>query len=105
MTHRLVLLAATLAVLAACGAPAGEAVPPKLQGNGEGPDVNPHPPAFGAQLQGGGEGPVLKPGSPGCKYLVKGICYEVPAGACKAAGCALDRCTLPAATPGEVTCK
>lgn len=103
MLRSFVLSALLLGSLVACGA--GEPIPPQLQGAGQGPDAKPTASAFGAQVQGAGQGPDVKPGTPACKYTWKGACFEVPAGACKAAGCAPDRCVVPPAVPGEVACK
>jgi hypothetical protein len=59
----------------------------QLQGNGQGPDVNPDPPAAS------------------CGFKVGDTCFASAEAACKAAGCDLSACLQLETMPVQIECK
>jgi hypothetical protein len=63
----------------------------QLQGNGQGPDVNPNPPATS--------------GASACGFKVGTECFQSAEAACKAAGCDVSACLQRETLPVQVECK
>lgn len=72
-------------------ASSGEPIAPQLQGNGQGPDVNPDAPVPAA--------------SPECKFKTGEECFANAKAACKAAGCDETSCIQKETFPVQVSCK
>jgi hypothetical protein len=71
-------------------APTDDVTGRQLQGNGQGPDVNP-------------DAPVL-PDSPDCKFRTADACFSNAAAACKAAGCDEASCEQKETSPVQISC-
>ncbi len=69
----------------------GEPIPPTLQGNGQGPDVNPDA--------------AVPASSPDCKFRAGEACFRDAKAACKAAGCEEASCVQRETFPVQVSCK
>lgn len=70
---------------------AAEPIAPKLQGNGQGPDVNPDAP--------------VPASSPECKFKAGEECFANAKAACKAAGCEESSCIQKETSPVQVSCQ